>query len=90
MIFHVFHDFQSLWEPCIHDLSLPDYNSVNLGIPPEYSKIDVVIDLVKQFGPGALIAKTDIEDAFHFIPINPSEYHLISFIWHEKFYFDHV
>ena len=36
------------------------------------------------------MAKTDIEDAFHFIPLDPLYYHLISFIWQEKFYFDHV
>ena len=47
--------------------------------------IDVVIDLVKQFGPWALMAKTDIEDAFHFIPIKPSDYHLISFIGRKSF-----
>ena len=36
------------------------------------------------------MAKTDIEDAFHFIPLDPLYYHLISFIWQEKFYFDPV
>ena len=35
-----------------------------------------------------LMAKTDIEDAFHFIPINPLNYHLIGFIWQGEFYFD--
>lgn len=32
--------------------------------------------------------KTDIEDAFLIIPINPSDYHLLRFSWEEKFYFD--
>ena len=36
--------------------------------------IDVVIDLVKTFGSGALMVKTDIEDAFRVIPIHPLDY----------------
>ena len=80
----------------IHDLSFPSHNSVNLGIPSvnskvEYDNIDAVNDLVRQFGPGALMAKTDIEDAFRIIPMNPLDYHLIGFIWRDFFfYFDRM
>ncbi|MCG8048417.1 MAG: hypothetical protein N0E48_22830 [Candidatus Thiodiazotropha endolucinida] len=79
----------------IHDLSFPSHNSVNLGIPSEmsrvqYDNIDVVIDLVRTFGPGALMAKTDIEDAFRVIPIHPADYHLLGFWWRDKFYYDRV
>lgn len=32
------------------------------------------------------MAKTDIEDAFRILLINPSDYHLLGFSWEEKFY----
>lgn len=77
----------------IHDLSYPKNNSVNTNIPKEnsvvqYDTIDWVINLVQHYGPYCLMAKTDIEDAFRIIPINPSDYHLLGFSWEEKFYFD--
>ncbi|XP_061175932.1 uncharacterized protein LOC133184874 [Saccostrea echinata] len=34
------------------------------------------------------MAKTDIDDAFRIIPVNPSDYHLLGFSWKNKFYFD--
>lgn len=54
----------------------------------QYDTIDWVINLVQQYGPYCLMAKTDIEDAFRIIPINPSDYHLLGFSWEEQFYFD--
>ena len=51
-----------------HDLSFPKNNSVNSRIPPEnsqvtYDSIDTITMLVQQFGEGALMSKTDIQDA---------------------------
>lgn len=54
----------------------------------QYDTIDWIINLVQQYGPYCLMAKTDIEDAFRIFPINPSDYHLLGFSWEEKFYFD--
>ena len=34
------------------------------------------------------MAKTDIQDAFRIIPINPSDYHLLGFSWNDQFYYD--
>lgn len=53
----------------IHDLSFPKSNSVNSMIPDEnstvqYDSIDNVTVLLRKFGHGALMAKTDIQDAF--------------------------
>ena len=64
----------------IHDLSYPDGNSINDYIPKHfttvrYETLDQVITLLSQFGRGALIGKTDIEDAFRIIPLHPSCYH---------------
>ena len=44
-----------------------------------YDSIDTVVSLVKQFGRGALMAKTDIQNAFRLLPINPEDYHLLGF-----------
>lgn len=77
----------------IHDLSFPKNHSVNSNIPKEnsavqYDSIDEVVSLVRTFGRGCLMAKTDIEDAFRIIPIHPSDYHLLGFIWEGQFYYD--
>lgn len=77
----------------IHDLSFPKNHSVNSNIPQEnsavqYDSIDEVVSLVRMFGRGCLMAKTDIEDAFRIIPIHPSDYHLLGFIWEGQFYYD--
>ncbi|XP_062593507.1 uncharacterized protein LOC134254984 isoform X1 [Saccostrea cucullata] len=77
----------------IHDLSFPKHNSVNFMIPEENSKVkydslDVVTDLLREFGHGALMAKTDIQDAFRIIPIHPDDYKLLGFSWNNRFYHD--
>ena len=77
----------------IHDLSYPEGNSINEHIPKEfttvrYETLDHVIRLLTQFGRGALIGKTDIEDAFRIIPIHPSYYHLFGFTWETRFFYD--
>lgn len=77
----------------IHDLSFPKGHSVNSDIPIEnsavsYDSIDHIIRLVKINGYGALMAKTDIENAFRIIPISPSDYNLLGFTWNNLFYYD--
>lgn len=77
----------------IHDLSFQKHNSVNLYIPEENSKVkyeslDVVTELLRKFGSGALMAKTDIIYAFRDIPIHPDDYKLLVFTWDNNFYYD--
>jgi hypothetical protein len=77
----------------IHDLSFPRGNAVNDHILPEdstvqYENLDQVIHLVKRCGRESLIAKCDIEEAFRQIPIHPSDYSLLGFMWDGKFYYD--
>ena len=77
----------------IHDLSFPHYDSVNDHIPKEtshvrYETLDDIVTLVKTNGPGSLIAKADIESAFQIIPIHPGDYHLLGFMWEDKFFYD--
>ena len=77
----------------IHDLSFPENNSVNSNIPVEYSvvkydSIDDVISLILKFGKGALMAKSDIKDAFRIMPVNPDDYHLLGFTWENQYYYE--
>jgi hypothetical protein len=55
--------------------------SVNDGISSEhttvsYATIAQAIHLIKKAGPGCFLAKTDIRNAFHLIPICPEDYDL--------------
>ena len=77
----------------IHNLSFPHNSSVNIFINKnstsvKYESFDYVVSLVRSLGRGALMAKTDIEEAFRFIPIHPPDYHLLGFNWRGKFYHD--
>lgn len=77
----------------IHDLSFPKSNSVNSMIPDEnstvqYDSIDNVTVLLRKFGHGALMAKTDIQDAFRIVPIHPNDYKLLGFSWENNYYYD--
>ena len=77
----------------IHDLSFPKNNSVNSRIPPEnsqvtYDSIDTITMLVQQFGEGALMSKTDIQDAFRIIPIHFNDHKLLGFSWEGSYYYD--
>ena len=52
----------------------------------QYVTIDNAIRLIKSLGPGTLLFKTDISDAFTLVPMHPDmwPYHGIS--WKNKFY----
>ena len=68
----------------IHHLSFPEGDSINSNIPKEmtavsYQSIDTAISLIKQVGKGALLAKTDLENAYKQIPIHPNDFELLGF-----------
>lgn len=74
----------------IHDLSYPKGCSINSVIEKEHTKvlydsIDIVVEKVRIFGRYALMAKTDIEDAFRLIPIHPEDRYLLGFSWFDEF-----
>ncbi|XP_033729979.1 uncharacterized protein LOC117319256 [Pecten maximus] len=80
----------------IVDLSAPheDENnpSVNELINKEecslsYVRIEDAIDIIKKIGPGAVMCKTDISDAFKLIPIQPSQWHLFCVKWDNQYYY---
>lgn len=67
----------------IHHLSYREGNSINDHIPDhhctvQYQSVDTAISLIQQLGPGALLAKTAIENAYK-LPIHPPDFELLGF-----------
>ncbi len=78
----------------IQDLAFP-YNkdSVNQSIPSEfasvkYSTVRDAISHILQMGPNAFLAKVDIESAFRLVPVHPTEYPKLGFMFGGKFFYD--
>jgi hypothetical protein len=76
----------------IHHLSHPRGESVNDGIPMDFSKVqyqdfDHALKLVAQAGKGSFIAKSDIQSAFHVLPIHKDDHPLLGFMWDNKYYY---
>ena len=77
----------------IHDLSFPYGNSVNDGIPRdwgtlEYTTFDEAVDALLQQGPGALLIKRDLKDAFRHIPVAISDQGLLGFFCHDFYWLE--
>lgn len=77
----------------IHHLSYPKGGSLNDEIDDSlasvsYSSFDDAIRLVKRFGRGALLAKSDIKSAFRLLPIAPESFSSLGFCFEEKFFYD--
>lgn len=77
----------------IHHLSHPKGSSVNDGIPKDdasvsYVSFDRAVMLVRQAGPGALLAKSDIESAFRLLPVHPECYHLLGCRVDDEYFYD--
>ena len=77
----------------IHHLSFPEGDSINSNIPKEmtavsYQSIDTASSLIKQVGKGALLAKTDLENAYKQVPIHPNDFELLGFQIAGSFYYD--
>jgi len=77
----------------IHDLSFPKANSINSAIPSEFTEVqyetlDHAIDLILAAGNKALMAKTDIENAYRIIPVNAASIPLLGMTCDNKLYFD--
>lgn len=77
----------------IHHLSHPKGQSVNDFIPPDYSSVQYTniqdaIAAIKSFDSTVYMAKCDIEMAYRNLPLDPSEYHKVGFIWNDQFYYD--
>ena len=77
----------------ITDLSFPPQRSVNDGIDPalcslSYVSLDTVAAAAAALGPGALMAKVDIESAYRLIPVHPEDCRLLGVEWENQCYYD--
>ncbi|KAK3709028.1 hypothetical protein QZH41_004299 [Actinostola sp. cb2023] len=84
----------------ILDLSWPLDTSVNAGIPIDtyddepcllsYPSVDTIAERILSVGPACLIYKRDLRKAYRQVPVDPLDYPLLGFEWHDNFYFDVV
>ena len=79
----------------IVDLSNPAGSSVNDGIDRElcslkYVSVDDAVRSILGLGPGALIAKLNIESAYRIIPVHPANRLLLGMSWKGQIYIDTV
>ena len=79
----------------IVDLSAPEGHSVNDFINKErclmsYICVDHIAETVLHLGHGALLAKADVKEAFHIVPVAPQDRLLLAMQWQERIYFDKV
>lgn len=77
----------------IHHLSYPKDSSINDHIPAQYcsvqyQSIDHAIAAIKQIGLGALLSKSDLENAYKQVPIHPDDFELLGLQIEGSFYFD--
>ena len=70
-----------------------DIASVNDGIPKDlcgltYITIDIAIKHILTTGPGTLLAKVDIKNAFRLLPVHPADRHMLAMKWNNQVYID--
>lgn len=76
----------------INHLSWPDGLSVNDGIPDDeahisYDMFERAVQDLLETGPGSLLAKLDLKDAFRHIPVRSADWHHLGMFWNSKFYY---
>ena len=77
----------------ILDLSSPTQHSVNDGIPKDpfslqYISVDDAIKILMALGPGALMAKFDVESPYRNVAMRPDEHYLFGMRWRDLFFID--
>ncbi|XP_062604208.1 uncharacterized protein LOC134266009 isoform X1 [Saccostrea cucullata] len=79
----------------IHHLSYPNKieRSVNAGISDEaaavqYAGINDAVGYIKQLGETSFCCKTDIRSAFRILPVSPTDYELLGFMWENNYFYD--
>jgi hypothetical protein len=80
------------WRRIPH-LSRPAGNLVNNHIPSEYgalkySTFHQALDLVRTAGPGSILIKRDLANAFRHIPVSPEDWWLLGFQQGNHWWFD--
>lgn len=77
----------------IVDLSSPEGSSVNDGISCElcslrYASLDDAVEIIRELGQGALLAKLDLRKAYRMVPVHPSDHWLLGIFWQGCIYLD--
>ena len=77
----------------IVDLSHLTGQSVNDGIPKDlcgltYIAIDTAIEHILTTGPGTLLTKIYIKNAFWLLPVHPADCHMLVMKWNDQVYID--
>lgn len=77
----------------IHYLSYRYGDSENDAIDPQlctvrYASFDVAVEMIKEPGPAALLAKCDVTSAFRLFPVHPEGFDLLGFMCKGANYFD--
>jgi len=77
----------------IYHLSAPANDSINDFIDPElyslsYCTIDDAYTILNELGPGALMSKIDLKNAFRLIPVRAEDWNLLGICWRQLFYID--
>ena len=77
----------------IYHLSAPHSRSINDYINPEsfslsYCSIDDAIMIINQLGPGCLLGKIDLKNAFRLCPVRKQDWHLLGIHWKGLYYVD--
>jgi hypothetical protein len=77
----------------IVDLSYPEGLSVNDGTRREwcslqYASMDNTVAIIQLLGPGAILAKPGLKDAYRIIPVCPDDHYLLGTAWLGEVYVD--
>ena len=64
---------------------------MNDGIPDseaniKYESFESALQAIRAYGPGTILAKLDLQEAFHHIPVALSQWNLLGFHWQSQFY----
>ena len=77
----------------IHHLFAPIGLSINDFIDSNtyslsYCSVDDAYAFINQLGPGTLLCKIDLKDAFRLIPVHPADWNLLGIHWKQQFFID--
>ena len=75
----------------IYHLSAPHGSSINDHIDPSrfslhYYTIDAAISIINGLGPGTLMGKLDLKNAFRLIPVRREDWHQLGIHWQDQWY----
>lgn len=77
----------------ILDLSSPEGESVNDGIEEAacsltYVSLEDAAKAIVRYGPGCLLSKVDIKQAYRMVPVHPEDRHLLGMEWDGGIFID--